>query len=103
MNKLAYLACTGAALLLAAPHAVAADRTGTQLAALSNMSSAPAQSQSQIAAAPGLGQDGLHADRRWPQFANCVNNTVSRQEFVSCLRTAYLSDGTGTELALLGR
>ena len=46
-------------------------------------------------------QDGLHKDKRWPKFAECINNTGTQDEFVSCLRTAFLADGTGTQVALL--
>ena len=64
----------------------------------------PAVSQaapsSQIVIA-SLEQDGLHQDARWPLFSNCVNNTASQDEFLTCLRSAFMTDSTGTELALL--
>jgi hypothetical protein len=70
-----------------------------QPAVISQASVTPAVQANLVVA--GLEQDGLHQDSRWPLFANCINNTGSPDEFTACLRTAFLADSTGTELALL--
>jgi hypothetical protein len=43
----------------------------------------------------------LHTDPRWPQIANCVNNTATPEAFQTCLQSALLADTTGNAAALL--
>ena len=83
--------------------------TGAQAAELPNAATAFPVQPVQVAslggpseAAPRTG-DGLHADPRWPNFANCINNTGSRAQFEACLRSAFMKDSTGTEASLLSR
>jgi hypothetical protein len=48
------------------------------------------------------GMDPLHADARWPQFKNCIDNTVTPAAFQACLQMAFLGAApTGQVLALL--
>jgi hypothetical protein len=55
------------------------------------------------AAAPAV-KDPLHADPRWPLFANCINNTATPDDFNACLQMAFTGVGpTDKVLALLTR
>jgi hypothetical protein len=46
--------------------------------------------------------DPLHADTRWPLFANCINNTATPDAFQACLQMAFLGTGPNDQvLALL--
>ena len=48
--------------------------------------------------------DPLHADPRWPQFKNCIDNTSTPDSFQACLQMAFLGAApTGHVLALLTR
>lgn len=88
----------------AATGAYSEDAVKAQPAAFSQAAApeaAPAAKLADAVAVPS--NDGLHSDKRWPQMADCINNTASQDQFVSCLRTAFLADGTGAEVALLQR
>lgn len=53
---------------------------------------------------PQKAGDPLHADPRWPQFKNCIDNTSTPDSFQACLQMAFLGAApSGRVLALLTR
>jgi len=45
--------------------------------------------------------DPLHADARWPLFANCINNTATPDAFQGCLQMAFMGVGPNDQVVAL--